>query len=172
MIDEKGRVWLAAAGRVPDNPAFCKKGSDHPSAKVFPLDQSQPPGRRCYDPKTEEVHLRRHLLPDRIICSSATTPTTRCGLERRRRRWSAGSTPRCSTRPATPRSRRAGRALVLDTNGNGKRDEYTEPGQPADPGKDRRIGAGFYAVMPSPTDGSVWGTFRGNPGAVVRIDPG
>ena len=26
--------------------------------------------------------------------------------------------------------------------------------------------------MPSPTDGSVWGTLRGNPGAVVRVDPG
>ena len=34
-----------------------------------------------------------------------------------------------------------------------------------------RIGATFYAVMPSPTDGSVWGTLRGNPGAIVRIDP-
>ena len=33
------------------------------------------------------------------------------------------------------------------------------------------IGATFYAVMPSPTDGSVWGTLRGNPGAIVRIDP-
>jgi len=62
-------------------------------------------------------------------------------------------------------------ALVLDTNGNGVRDEYTEPGKPMDPTKDMRIGATFYAVMPSPTDGSVWGTLRGNPGAVVRIDP-
>src|SRR5437868_3424571 len=26
--------------------------------------------------------------------------------------------------------------------------------------KDKRIGAGFYAVMPSPVDGSVWGTLR------------
>ena len=26
--------------------------------------------------------------------------------------------------------------------------------------------------MPSPTDGSIWGTLRGNPGAVVRVDPG
>ena len=34
-----------------------------------------------------------------------------------------------------------------------------------------RIGATFYAVMPSPTDGSVWGTLRGSPGAIVRIDP-
>ena len=32
-------------------------------------------------------------------------------------------------------------ALVLDTNGNGKRDEYTEPGKPLDPAKDKRIGA-------------------------------
>ena len=62
-------------------------------------------------------------------------------------------------------------ALVLDTNGNGQRDEYTEPGKPQEPGKDMRIGATFYAVMPSPTDGSVWGTLRGSPGAIVRIDP-
>src|SRR5260370_6286414 len=62
-------------------------------------------------------------------------------------------------------------ALVLDTNGNGQRDEYTEPGKPQEPGKDMRIGATFYAVMPSPVDGSVWGTLRGSPGAVVRIDP-
>ena len=30
-------------------------------------------------------------------------------------------------------------ALVLDTNGNGKRDAYVEPNQPADPAKDKRI---------------------------------
>ena len=63
-------------------------------------------------------------------------------------------------------------ALVLDTNGNGKRDEYTEPNQPLDPNKDRRIAQGFYAVMPSPVDSSVWGTIRTTPGAVVRIVPG
>src|SRR5215813_1550297 len=40
MIDKQGRVWLAASVRGQDNPAFCKKGSDHPSAKVFPLDKS------------------------------------------------------------------------------------------------------------------------------------
>src|SRR5262249_56593928 len=40
MIDKQGRVWLAASVRGQDNPAFCKKGSDHPSAKLFPLDKS------------------------------------------------------------------------------------------------------------------------------------
>jgi hypothetical protein len=63
-------------------------------------------------------------------------------------------------------------ALVLDTNGNGKRDDYVEPNQPVDPTKDKRIGPTFYAVMPSPVDGSIWGTLRGSPGAIVRVDPG
>src|SRR5256886_17305970 len=62
-------------------------------------------------------------------------------------------------------------ALILDTNGNGKRDAYVEPDQPVDPAKDKRISAGLYAVAPAP-DGSIWGTSLGFPGAVVRLDPG
>jgi hypothetical protein len=57
-------------------------------------------------------------------------------------------------------------ALIVDTSGDGQRGEYTEPG------KDMRIGQVFYAVMPSPVDGTVWGTIRANPGAVVRLNPG
>jgi hypothetical protein len=62
-------------------------------------------------------------------------------------------------------------ALVLDANGNGKRDEYTEPNQPADPTKDRRINAGLYSVAPAP-DGSIWGSTLGFPGGIVRLSPG
>jgi hypothetical protein len=51
MFDKKGRVWLAASVRGMDNPGFCKKGSNHPSAKVFPLDQS-PRQAAILDPKT------------------------------------------------------------------------------------------------------------------------
>ena len=41
--------------------------------------------------------------------------------------------------------------FILDTNGNGKRDEgYVEPNQPVDPTKDKRIRVGFYAIAPSP----------------------
>src|SRR5438132_1333206 len=66
--------------------------------------------------------------------------------------------------------------FILDTNGNGKRDDYVEPNQPIDPAKDKRIvpGSGPYAVMPSPVDGSIWytvGVFGGTP-AFVRFDPG
>ena len=33
MFGRDGRVWLAASVRGADNPAWCKAGSDHPSAK-------------------------------------------------------------------------------------------------------------------------------------------
>ena len=52
--------------------------------------------------------------------------------------------------------------LIVDTNGNGKRDAWTEPDQPLDPAKDRRISAPFYAVSPAP-DGSIWGSSLGFP---------
>jgi hypothetical protein len=60
----------------------------------------------------------------------------------------------------------------MDTNGNGKRDDYVEPDQPVDPRKDKRIEGAFYGVIPSPVDGSVWGTILGFPGAIVRLVPG
>ena len=41
-------------------------------------------------------------------------------------------------------------ALILDTNGNGKRDDYVEPDQPVDPAKDKRIAAAFYGVAAQP----------------------
>ena len=62
--------------------------------------------------------------------------------------------------------------FILDTNGNGKRDAYVEPNQPADPAKDTRVEANLYSVGVNPVDGSVWGTQLGYPGRVVRIAPG
>jgi hypothetical protein len=62
--------------------------------------------------------------------------------------------------------------FVLDTNGNGKRDAYVEPNQPADPTKDTRVSVNLYAVAVSPVDGSVWGTSLGYRGYVVRVAPG
>src|SRR6266478_2410497 len=56
MFDEKGRVWITSRIRPSDNPAFCKEGSSHPSAVLFPLKSS---GRQLavYDPKTKQVTL-------------------------------------------------------------------------------------------------------------------
>jgi hypothetical protein len=40
MLDEKARVWYAARVRPQANPAYCKAGSEHPSAKAYPINAS------------------------------------------------------------------------------------------------------------------------------------
>jgi hypothetical protein len=62
--------------------------------------------------------------------------------------------------------------IVIDTNGNGKRDEYVEPDKPVDPNKDKRVAAALYSVAVNPADGTVWGTSLGFPGYIVRLNPG
>jgi hypothetical protein len=172
MMDEKGRVWITARVRPPANPDFCKKGSDHPSAKVFPLDEANR-HLSMYDPATGKFTListcfpTHHLIfaedANNTLWTSAGGPQTpvvgwlnrklfeETGDEQKAQGW-------------TP--------LVLDTNGNGKRDDYVEPNQPVDPTKDKRVVAGLYSVAVSPVDGTVWGTSLGYPGYVVRVDPG
>jgi hypothetical protein len=59
----------------------------------------------------------------------------------------------------------------VDNNGNGKRDEYTEPNAPVDPAKDRRINVTLYGDTPAP-DGAVWGSVQGMPGGLLRLVPG
>ncbi len=51
MFDRKGRVWFAAPVRGPHNPAYCKKGSDHPSAKAFPIERTN---RHADDARSED----------------------------------------------------------------------------------------------------------------------
>ena len=71
----------------------------------------------------------------------------------------------------TRRRPRAGARSCSTPNGNGVRDEWVEPGEPADPTKDTRIRSGFYGVAYNPVDGSIWGSSLGMPGAVLRFDP-
>jgi hypothetical protein len=54
--DQKENLWFAAKIRPSSNPDFCKKGSDHPSAKVVPLNES---ARQLtmYDYKTKQWNL-------------------------------------------------------------------------------------------------------------------
>src|SRR5207247_9252137 len=64
-------------------------------------------------------------------------------------------------------------ALILDTNGNGKRDEdYVEPNQPVDPAKDKRVTAALYGIGVNPVDGTVWGSVLTFAGSVIRVNPG
>ena len=174
MFDDKGRVWFTSRIHGPQSSDFCRKGSDLESAKLFPVNRA---GRALsmYDPKTEKFTLvdtcfsTHHLQFDskgRLWASSGAGGNgvgdvvgwldvkmfDATGDEQKSQGW-------------TP--------LVLDTNGNGKRDEgYTEPNQPIDPTKDHRILAGFYGVAPSPVDGTIWGSVLGFPGGIARVDVG
>jgi hypothetical protein len=170
MFDRQGRVWLAATGHTNINPDFCKKGSSHPSAKEFPIDRIN---RRVtmYDPKTKQYHALQTCFGSHHL---------QFGYDANETLWmsSGGGSPAVGwintkmwDQTKDIQKSQGWTPIVLDTNGDGVRGEWTEPNQPMDPKKDRRIAQGIYAVMPHPTDGSVWGSIRGNPGAVVRIDP-
>jgi hypothetical protein len=165
MFDQKGRVWFTARVRVPDNPpAFCKPGSTHPSAKVFPMDRAG-----------------RHLAVYEPV-SNKYTPIDTCfathhlQFDSQDRLWTSGGGPvlgwlDMKIWDATHDAQKAQgwTPLVVDTNGNGKRDAYTEPNEPQDPKKDMRVTTGFYGVAPNPADGSIWGSAVGFPGTIIRV---
>ncbi len=168
MMDSKGRVWTAATFRGPQTPAFCRQGN--PFAAAFPLDQNSRQAT-MYDPETRKFTTidlcfnTQHLMFAEDANSTLwfSNPggdvvgwlNTKMLDETHDEQKSQGWT-----------------GLVLDTNGNGKRDAYVEPDKPVDPTKDKRIKAGFYGVSPSPVDGTVWGSVLGYPGAIVRLNPG
>ena len=172
MMDEKGRVWMAARVRPPANPDFCKKGSDHPSAKVFPLASSSR-HISMYDPASGKFTLISTCFPTHHLIfaedanqtlwvSSGVSGPGAFGWLNRKMYEETGD--EVKSQGWSP--------FILDTNGNGKRDAYVEPNQPADPAKDTRVAANLYSAAVNPIDGSVWGTQLGYPGRVVRIAPG
>src|SRR5438067_9068288 len=168
MFDERGRVWLTSTVRPPDDPAFCKAGSSHPSAKLFPLTRA---GRHLavYDPKTQKLtHISTCFSTHHLMFAEDANRTL----------WTSGGgavvgwlNTKLFDATGDEEKAQGWTALILDTNGDGKRGEYTEPNQPIDPTKDHRINAGFYAVAPAP-DGSIWGSSLGFPGGILRLVPG
>jgi hypothetical protein len=166
-MDREGRVWIAARVRQNQTQAFCRVGSSHPSAKIFPINQS---GRQIelYDPKTKQV-----------TTVDTCFGTHHLNLDNNDTLWFSGSgvvegwfNTKVYLETKDEAKAQGWTVFVLDTNGNGKRDAYTEPGQPTDPTKDTRINAPFYGVAPSPKDGAIWGSMLGMPGALVRLVPG
>jgi hypothetical protein len=168
MFDEKGRVWITSAVRPNANPDFCKEGSSHPSAKLFPINNA---GRhlQVYDPRTKEIkHISTCFGTHHLMFAEDANNTL----------WTSGggqvvgwlNTKMFDETGDEVRSQ-GWTALIMDTNGNGRRDAYVEPNQPVDPTKDKRIGGAFYSVAPAP-DGSVWGSMLGFPGAAIRLVPG
>ncbi len=87
MFDEMGRIWFTSRVGPPENPSFCKKGSDHPSARLFPLERSSR-HRAMYDPRSGKSRSSAPAFRP-IICNSASTGTTCFGPAPagRRREW-------------------------------------------------------------------------------------
>ena len=170
MIDHQGRVWYTARVRGPENPDFCREGSDHPSARLFPVNRA---GRHLslYEPDTGN-----YIFVD--TCFS--THHLQFAEDENHTLWTSGGgqvvgwlNTRMFDQTGDAAASQGWTALVLDTNGNGQRDEYVEPDELVNPDLDKRINAGFYAVMPNPADGSIWGSNAFQyPGSIVRLDPG
>ncbi|HET6928133.1 MAG TPA: hypothetical protein VFI48_14880 [Hyphomicrobiaceae bacterium] len=108
MFDKKGRVWLAAAIRGPNNPDFCKQGSSHPSAKLFPIEKNVRQ-LTILEPKTMKYsfvdtcfgshHLQFGYDRDDTIWTSGSGESQ------------AGSTASGLMKPVTRRRRKAGPPL-------------------------------------------------------------
>jgi hypothetical protein len=154
MLDRQGRVWMAAAVRGPENPAFCRKGSSHPSAKVAPLERTNR-HVAVLDPKTMKY-----------------TPVDTCfgshhlQFDAKDRLWTSGAPvagwidTKKFDETGDAAASQGWAPFVLDTNGDGRRDE-----------NDVRLANNTYAVMPNPADGSIWYTVFQAPGGLLRYDP-
>jgi len=189
MFDKQGRLWYTSRIRANANPDFCKAGSNLVSAKLAPVNTA---GRELavYDPKTKQTSMidtcfgTHHLVfaedaNDTLWTSSGGGGGVVGWLNSKM--WDQTHDEQKS---------QGWTALVLDTNGNGKRDAYAEGEQrvatapsgeslgvsaavnaSADPTKDTRLNAAFYAVAVG-HDGMVWGSVLGFPGGIVRLNPG
>jgi hypothetical protein len=189
MFDQRGRLWFTARIRANDNPAFCKAGSTFLSAQLTPVQSS---GRQLemYDPATKQISMidtcfgTHHLV---FASDAQNTLWTSSG-------GGGGVVGWLNTKTwdetHDAQKSQGWTALVLDTNGNGKRDAYVEGEQKVatapsgeslgtssalnaatDPARDTRLNAAFYGLAVGP-DGMVWGSVLGFPGGIVRLNPG
>jgi hypothetical protein len=169
MLDQLGRVWYTARIRGPANPSFCTPGSAHPSAQRFPTERSERQ-LAVYEPRSGKYSFIDTCFSTHHLQFAADADNTL---------WTSGGREvigwldtKTYDRTGDAAASQHWAPLVLDSNGNGRLDDWVEPGEAAKPGRDTRLGTGIYAVMPNPADGSVWGSvaFR-YPGAIVRFDP-
>ena len=171
MMDERARTWFTSRVEPDANPAWCKSGSSHPSAKAYPLNGGANRHLSYFDPHAQSWTLIRTCFPTHHLNFSKegvlwTSPgvvgpgvigwfDAKKFEETRSERAAQGWTP-----------------FILDTNGDGKRGEYVAHDKPLDPAKDKQVMLNHYSVAVSPADGSVWATVIGYPGSVIRVVPG
>jgi hypothetical protein len=171
MLDEQGRVWYTARVRGEQNPDFCRQGSSHPSAKLFPLERNLRE-LAVYEPDTGKYTFIDTCFGTHHLAFTEDGTNTA---------WMSGGgqvvgwfNRKIWEQTGDVEKAQGWTALILDTNGNGKRDAYVEPDQPLNPKLDKRLPQAFYSVSVSPADGSIWGTvaLTSHPGSIIRLAPG
>jgi len=171
MMDAKGRVWMTSTVRGRQAPDWCGEGSDHPSAKYYPLSRS---GRHAsyFDPAAQKFVL---------IDTCFGTHHLQFGEDPDDTLWFSGSgnvvawlNTRLYDETGDERAAQGWCPKVLDTNADGEITRpWNEPGEAIDPTRDTRVGGGFYGVIANPVDHTVWGAETGPfPGRLVRLDRG
>jgi hypothetical protein len=169
MLDSVGRVWLTARVRGPDNPDFCSNGDKHPSAALYPLERASR-HVAVFDPVSKQYQF---------VDTCFSTHHLQFAEDENDTLWTSGGgqvvgwvNTREFLATGDAKAAQGWAPLILDTNGNGRQDAWVEPDEAVNPELDKRVPAGFYAVMPNPDDGTVWGSnaFR-YPGSIVRYDP-
>ena len=164
-IDARGRVWLSARYRAPTNqPSFCDSNA---FGEYFPL-ESATRHVAVYDPEAERFEYidvcfnsdHNEISEDNFIYFGQNGSVGWVDMDTWDRTHDAeASQGWCPT--------------VLDTNGDGRITEWTEPDAPLDPLKDLRVSFGCYELTINPQDGSIWCSSIGR-GAkqLVRIEKG
>ncbi len=166
VIDRQGRILVTARIRNPQaQPKFCTDPSNR-FAKYYPLAS----GNRqveLYDPKTKQFTPidtcfsadHNHFTADDSLVFGQNNSIGWINVPTFDKTHDAAASQGWC--PA-----------VLDTNGDGKITDWTEPNQPVDPAKDHRINFGCYSAAVAP-DGSVWCSGIGpRETRLVRIDRG
>src|SRR6185437_4513241 len=144
MFDGTGRLWFTARIRANSNPDFCRKGSPQASAQLYPLQNSNRQAE-LYDPKTKA-----------ITPVDLCFPTHHLQFDKEDRLWFSSGGPQAGVigwldmrefnRTHDAAASQHWSPFILDTNGNGRRDDWVEPDAKPDPARDRRVVAGTYGA--------------------------
>src|SRR3989449_5122087 len=128
-MDGKGRVWVTARNRAPQQqPAFCKDGSTNKFAKYFAMPGPSARQIELYDPKTKQF-----TAIDSCFAADHNQFDEHDALvfgHDNAIGWVDATTLDKTHDGAAPQGGCPG---VVDTNGDGKITEWTEPKQPIDP---------------------------------------
>ena len=146
-IGADGRVWLTARYRAPDDqPSFCNSNA---FGEYFPLQRA---GRHVavYDPEADRFEYinvcfntdHNEISEDNFIYYGQNGSVGWVDMDTWDRTHDAeASQGWCPT--------------VLDTNGDGRITDWTEPDAPIDPLKDVRVSFGCYELTIDQRDGSI-----------------